>query len=166
MRLNFLEPDGSGPRGWERRRDPVTIGAGITAAAALGGGVMQNASNRRATRASERASAEALIFAKEQEAQRRKEHEEQQALEKAQWEAREARKSEILARYGRSYAPRPYSGGAQASSMAPARPTASGAPQSMTLARLLGGEEPVTTPPLMPPRPPRPPTSLGGMYGG
>lgn len=87
------------------------------------GSAMSSRSNSRATQASSRASAEALAFAREQEAQRRKEYEERLAMEKAQWEAREQRKSEILARYGRSYTARPFAPGAPAPTPTPsARP--------------------------------------------
>jgi hypothetical protein len=113
----------------------------IPLAAAVATGVFQSRSNNKAIRASSQAGADALAFSREQEATRQRERAEQMAMERAQWDAREQRRGEILARYGRRYTPRPYSGAPQGSS-------------SSTFGQMFGA-------PTM-----RRPTTLGGMYGG
>lgn len=83
------------------------------------GSAMSSRASGRATQAQSRGQADALAFEREREMQRRKEYEERLAMEKAQWEARENRKAEILARYGRRYTPRPHSPGAMTTTPTP-----------------------------------------------
>jgi len=111
--------------------DPLVGAAAVTAGGAIAGGIMNARASGRASRMSWQSSQEAIALQREIEAKREAAEKERLALEKAQWEARENRKAEILARYGRSYAPRPHVPGMAPSQQPPAPPPTMAPPQTL-----------------------------------
>lgn len=70
---------------------PVVAGAAVTAGGALAGGILNSRANNKAMQSQERANAEAIAMAKDNEKRRREEYDRAEALSKAQWDAEQAR---------------------------------------------------------------------------
>lgn len=83
------------------RRDPVSLGAGITAGAGLLGGALSARATRQATRTSRASQQEALQYERERDAEEKRRYDEQQEQLRQAWMQREQQRQELLNRYGR-----------------------------------------------------------------
>lgn len=86
---------------------PAIIAAGVGAAGALGGGILQSRAAGKASDLQARATEQALEFEREREARRREEYDREQRQKQEQWEADQRRLSpyrlaaaSVLAKYG------------------------------------------------------------------